>query len=65
MKAVVVLFAVLCAAAVLAYLLSEIKTRAEKSSSDFTIFETWEDTDENEPEWPKTNPLLKEENNSE
>ena len=62
MKAVVIIFAMLCAAAVLAHLLSEIKTRAEKSSSDFTTFETREDTDENEPEWPKTNPLLEEGN---
>lgn len=65
MKAVVVLFAVLCAAVVLAYLLLEIKTRAKKGSSDFTTFETWEDVDENVPEWPKTNPLLKEDNDSE
>lgn len=65
MKAAVVLFAVLCAAAVLVYLLSEIKTRAEKSSSDFTTFETRKATDENEPVWPKTNPLLEEENDGE
>lgn len=65
MKAVVIIFAVLCAAAVLAYLLSEIKTRAEKSSNDFTGFETREDAYENEPAWPKTNPLLKEDNDSE
>lgn len=62
MKLIVILFALLCAAAVLVYLLSEIKTRAEKSSNDFTGFETWEDVDENGPEWPRTNPLLKEEN---
>ena len=65
MKAVVVIFVVLCGAAVLAYLISEIKMKAEKSSSDFTTFETREDVDENEPEWPKTNPLLKEENDGE
>lgn len=61
MKAVVIIFTVLCGAAVLTYLISEIKMRAEKSSSDFTVFET----DENEPEWPKTNPLLKEGNDDE
>ncbi len=65
MKAVVVIFAVLCGAAVLAYLISEIKIRAEKSGSGFTGFETRGDVDENEPEWPKTNPLLKEENANE
>lgn len=65
MKAVIVIFAVLCGAAVLAYLLSEIKMRAEKSSGNFTGFETREDVDENVPEWPKTNPLLKEDNDSE
>lgn len=65
MKAVVVIFAVLCGAAVLVYLISEIKMGATKSSSDFTTFETREDVDENEPVWPKTNPLLKEENDSE
>ena len=65
MKVAIVIFAVLCGAAVLAYLLSEIKTRAEKSSGDFTGFETREDVDENEPAWPKTNPLLEEENDGE
>lgn len=65
MKVAIVIFAVLCGAAVLAYLLSEIKTRAEKSSNDFTGFETREDENEPEPLWPKTNPLLKEDNDSE
>lgn len=65
MKAAVVIFAVLCGAAALAYLILEIKMRATKSSSDFTTFETREDVDENEPVWPKTNPLLKEENDGE
>lgn len=65
MKAAVVIFAVLCGAAVLVYLISEIKIRAEKNSGDFNVFETREDADENVPEWPKTNPLLKEENGDE
>lgn len=64
MKAVVVIFAILCGAAVLVYLISEIKIRAEKNSGDFTGFETREDVGENAPEWPKTNPLLEEENDN-